>query len=423
MGGFGSKPTLPINALHFRVYSFQSQDTYQRCLDYANTMSALVEQAAVTRLTDDLTFIACYRVNPYKKKDIKLVQEEIKNFVGPQYTGLDTIFCRVFAFPVGQDERAVKLPMTPHQPFGTTLSGRAETDVIALKEVGDGSGYTVDMVIDARDLMALDPLSISGRYWIVSIMGSSQVLSDMPAGTISGCLVNISVSLGEFALKDYAVLAATQVSEEIATNGELYSGTLGLANNNLTNSGGPTVISALYKQGQITSPEVGFYLAGKNGNDTESKMVLGGSSSSSHAPDKDPIILTRAMQEDGIYVVDLADVSIGEKSIATDQVAVLDTGSIGIGMPSSVSQDKFKDIYGENKDEDGGKKVSCQSPNSNTTPMIFAFGNKQFGVMYDDLISKPDEDGLCWALVGTYQGVDDSDKKWVLVDAFLQNLS
>nr|XP_019002424.1 uncharacterized protein I203_04905 [Kwoniella mangroviensis CBS 8507]OCF65885.1 hypothetical protein I203_04905 [Kwoniella mangroviensis CBS 8507] len=151
-------------------------------------------------------------------------------------------------------------------------------------------------------------------------------------------------------------------------------------------------------------------------------MVLGGSSSSSHAPDKDPIILTRATQEDGMHVVDLADVSIGEKSIAMDQVAVLDTGSIGIGMPSSVSQDKFKDIYGENKDEDGGKKVSCQSPNSNTTSMIFAFGNKQFGVMYDDLISKPDEDGLCWALVGTYQGVDDSDKKWVLGDAFLQNV-
>ncbi|WWD01587.1 hypothetical protein V866_008532 [Kwoniella sp. B9012] len=86
MGGFGSKPTLPINALHFRVYSFQNQDTYQRCLDYANTMSALVEQAAVTKLTDDLTFIACYRVHPYKKKDMKLVQEEIKNFVGPQYS-------------------------------------------------------------------------------------------------------------------------------------------------------------------------------------------------------------------------------------------------------------------------------------------------------------------------------------------------
>ncbi|WVQ70267.1 uncharacterized protein L199_008493 [Kwoniella botswanensis] len=86
MGGFGSKPALPINALHFRVYSFHNQDTYQRCLDYANAMSALVEQAAVTRLTDDLTFIACYRANPYKKKDIKLFQEEIKNFVGPQYS-------------------------------------------------------------------------------------------------------------------------------------------------------------------------------------------------------------------------------------------------------------------------------------------------------------------------------------------------
>ncbi|KAK6902754.1 hypothetical protein I203_108013 [Kwoniella mangroviensis CBS 8507] len=97
MGGFGSKPTLPINALHFRVYSFQNQYTYQRCLDYANTMSALVEQAAVTRLTDDLTFIACYRVNPCKKKDIKLVQEEIKSFVGPQYSMFVTLYSLVIS--------------------------------------------------------------------------------------------------------------------------------------------------------------------------------------------------------------------------------------------------------------------------------------------------------------------------------------
>ncbi|KAK6902753.1 hypothetical protein I203_108012 [Kwoniella mangroviensis CBS 8507] len=335
--------------------------------------------------------------------------------------GLDAIFYRVLAFPMDQDERTVKLAMIPLQAFGRTLWERAETDVITLKEVGDGSGYTVDMVIDGI-LMPIHVDTGSSQLWVAHkscqtcvSAGMTYIDADLPegctgkekieyaAGIISGCLVNTSVSLCEYALGDYAVLAATQVSEEIATNGELYSGTLGLADDKLTNSGG-------------------FYLAGKNRNDTESKMVLGGSSSSSHAPDKDPIILTRATQEDGMHVVDLADVSIGEKSIAMDQVAVLDTGSIGIGMPSSVSQDKFKDIYGENKDEDGGKKVSCQSPNSNTTSMIFAFGNKQFGVMYDDLISKPDEDGLCWALVGTYQGVDDSDKKWVLGDAFLQNV-
>ncbi|WVW83299.1 hypothetical protein I302_105318 [Kwoniella bestiolae CBS 10118] len=86
MGNSNSKNALPLNALHFRVYSFQNQGTYQVCLDYANTMSALVEQVAVTRLTDDLTFIACYRVVPYSKKDIKLVQEEIEAFVGPGYT-------------------------------------------------------------------------------------------------------------------------------------------------------------------------------------------------------------------------------------------------------------------------------------------------------------------------------------------------
>ncbi|WVQ70268.1 uncharacterized protein L199_008494 [Kwoniella botswanensis] len=344
------------------------------------------------------------------------------------------------AYPLAQEEIAIDLPMTPHRRFEETPSRRAETNVIALNEVGDGSAYTVDMVIDGI-LLPIHVDTGSSQLWVAHRTcqtcinaGMTYIDADLPegctgdekieyaAGTVSGCLVNTSVSLGEYTQEDYAVLAAKEVSEEIATNGELYSGTLGLADDKLTNSGGPTVISALYKQGQINSPEVGFYLAGKNGNATESKMVLGDSSSVSHAPDKESIVLSRAIQEDGIYVVDLGDVIVGEKSIATDQVAVLDTGSIGIGIPSSISQDVFKDIYGEIKDEDGGKKVSCQSPNSNTISMTFALGNKQFGVMYNDLISKPDDDGLCWALVGTYQGVDDSDKKWVLGDAFLQNV-
>ncbi|WWD01588.1 hypothetical protein V866_008533 [Kwoniella sp. B9012] len=344
------------------------------------------------------------------------------------------------ANPLAQEEIAINSPMTPHRPFEETPSRRAETNVIALKDVGDGSAYTVDLVIDGI-LLPIHVDTGSSQLWVAHrscqtcvTAGMTYVDVDLPegctgdekieyaAGTISGCLVNTSVSLSEYTLEDYAVLVATQVSEEIATNGGMYSGTLGLADDNLTNSGGPTVISALYKQGQINSPEVGFYLAEKNGNDTESKMVLGDASSMSHAPDKDPIVLSRALQEDGIYVVDLANVIVGEKSIATDQVAVLDTGSIGIGMPSSISQDIFKDIYGETKDEDGGKKVSCRSPNLNTTSVVSVFGNKQFGVMYDDLISMPDDDGMCWALVGTYQGVDHSDKKWVLGDAFLQNV-
>nr|XP_019002425.1 uncharacterized protein I203_04906 [Kwoniella mangroviensis CBS 8507]OCF65886.1 hypothetical protein I203_04906 [Kwoniella mangroviensis CBS 8507] len=178
--------------------------------------------------------------------------------------GLDAIFYRVLAFPMDQDERTVKLAMIPLQAFGRTLWERAETDVITLKEVGDGSGYTVDMVIDGI-LMPIHVDTGSSQLWVAHkscqtcvSAGMTYIDADLPegctaAGIISGCLVNTSVSLCEYALGDYAVLAATQVSEEIATNGELYSGTLGLADDKLTNSGGSTVISALYKQGQITS--------------------------------------------------------------------------------------------------------------------------------------------------------------------------
>nr|XP_018264043.1 uncharacterized protein I303_03921 [Kwoniella dejecticola CBS 10117]OBR86201.1 hypothetical protein I303_03921 [Kwoniella dejecticola CBS 10117] len=85
MGAGSSKPALPLNALHFRVYSFQNHDSYDRCLEYAGATSDLVGKIAVTQLTDDLTFIACYRVTPYKRKDINLICAEVKTFLGPQY--------------------------------------------------------------------------------------------------------------------------------------------------------------------------------------------------------------------------------------------------------------------------------------------------------------------------------------------------
>ncbi|WVW83300.1 hypothetical protein I302_105319 [Kwoniella bestiolae CBS 10118] len=353
------------------------------------------------------------------------------NFLLIYLAGLDALLGFTSAAPVIPESQAIS----------TSSTKRADAEVIPLKEVGDGSAYTVNMVIDG----ILLPIHIdtgSSQLWVahsscktcadaqmtsidaeVSDNCAGQEKIEYAAGSVSGCLVNTSISLGDHTLDNYSVLAATEVSEEIATNGDLYSGTLGLADDSLTNSGGPTLISQLYQQGQLGSPEVGFYLPGKEQNGTEGEMALGNPTSSNHIGTSEPVVLPRAVKEDGVYTVNLDEVKIDADSIAAEQVAVLDTGSIGIGIPSKVSQDIFKQIYGEVRDEDGGKKVACTPGDNNTTSTLtFTFGGKPFGIPYADLVSDPENDGECWALIGAYEGVDDSDEKWVLGDAFLHNL-
>nr|XP_018264042.1 uncharacterized protein I303_03920 [Kwoniella dejecticola CBS 10117]OBR86200.1 hypothetical protein I303_03920 [Kwoniella dejecticola CBS 10117] len=237
------------------------------------------------------------------------------------------------------------------------------------------------------------------------------------AGTLSGCLTNTSVSLGQYSVENLTILLATNISKEVAANGDLYSGTLGLADDKLTNSNTSTFVSALYAAKQISEPEMGFYLPGGNATDDQAgQMVFGNPSDSQHATSNEPVNLERARPEDGVYVVNLTEVSVGGESVAAQQIAVLDTGSIGIGIPSSISEDIFDKVYGDTTEDHGGRKVDCQSPanTGNDISLDFHFKDKTFSVKYEELVSKPEDDGTCWALIGTYDGVEEADEKWVL---------
>ncbi|WRT66963.1 uncharacterized protein IL334_003928 [Kwoniella shivajii] len=313
-----------------------------------------------------------------------------------------------------------------------------QLETIRLDVKAEGAAYTVQMVIDGILLdIHVDTGSsqlwaahkscencVSGKMTVIDTEipddCSDQVKIQYATGSVSGCLVNTTISLGQHTLESYPLLVATDISAEIAANGDIYSGTFGLASDSLTNSGSPPVLSQLYKDNKIGSPEVSFYLPRQTASEfAQSGMFIGDPARTQYADITNFAVLSRAGNNDGLYAVKMDSISVDGKAITFDQVAVLDTGSAGIGYPSSLSGSMMPAIYGELEAEAGGAKVSCTA-SSDDLSLRFQFEGKNFPVRYENLVSKPDGDGKCWALVGTYQS--DSEDKWILGNAFLHNV-
>ncbi|WRT66964.1 uncharacterized protein IL334_003929 [Kwoniella shivajii] len=83
---FPDKHRLSLHAVHFKVYSFDDLSTYEKCFAYSETYSDLFDQINVSKLNANITYIACYRTNPYSKQDIEAIRDDIQAFLGPTYT-------------------------------------------------------------------------------------------------------------------------------------------------------------------------------------------------------------------------------------------------------------------------------------------------------------------------------------------------
>nr|XP_019013353.1 uncharacterized protein I206_01419 [Kwoniella pini CBS 10737]OCF52134.1 hypothetical protein I206_01419 [Kwoniella pini CBS 10737] len=323
---------------------------------------------------------------------------------------------------------------------GHLIDRRAEDSSIPLERDESAGIFTANMVIEGI-LLPMHVDTGSSQLWgahescqacrdahmivLDTVLPEECERKDIQyaAGTVTGCLANTSVSLGSYYVEDLRILLATDISEEIAMHGHLYSGTLGLADDKLTIGNTSTFGSSLFTQGQIPSPKIGFYLPGRNNPVDEGKMAFG-NSIERFTTNIEPITLPRARPDDGVYVINVTKVSVGETTVASNQQAVLDTGSLGIGIPPSMSDNILSTIYGKITEEDGGKKVNGSSPlgENNLTSLSFTFDGKTFNVGYEELISTSQEDGQCWALMDTYKG-NEADETWILGEAFLHTAS
>ncbi|OCF38023.1 hypothetical protein I316_00247 [Kwoniella heveanensis BCC8398] len=328
----------------------------------------------------------------------------------------------------------------PKSTLGATgtieADGPAET--MAVNGVtGAGIIYTIDITVDEATLPVhvkfggFSPEIIDHR---ADLGERSTVLIDLiflyslthPAkGAVAGCLVNTSVTLGEDTLAQYSVLAVTQVTADITNNAEYYSGRIGLAGSNLTIDKGPTVISALYEQGHIQTPVVGFYLPHRD-EAWDSEISFGDPETSEHADLQHQVTLPSVGDPDEHYIVRFDQFLINNQTVSGSNIAYIDTGFSGLGVALSLHDHVLQQIHVNYTKEDSGVSVPCY-PVYEWPTLTFQFGtdSQRFDIDYRDMITHPDDDpdGKCWSLIfGMPEDYKGLETPWVLGDTFLHNV-
>ncbi|WVF72905.1 hypothetical protein IAT40_007723 [Kwoniella sp. CBS 6097] len=308
---------------------------------------------------------------------------------------------------------------------------------------GAGIIYTMDITVDGATL----PVHIdtgSSQLWVPHAScapcvkaGMRYVNTTLPdncasdgrhelkyaKGAVAGCLVNTSVTLGDDTLAQYSVLAVTQVTADITANAEYYSGRIGLAGSNLTIDKGPTVISALYEQGHIQTPVVGFYLPHRD-EAWESEISFGDPETSEHADTQRQVTLPSVGDPDEHYIVRFDEFKINGQHVAGSFTSYIDTGFSGLAVALSLHEHVLKEIYVNYTKEESGVSVPC-TPEYEWPILTFQFGSQAFDIDYRDMITHPDDDpdGKCWSLIfGMPEDYKGLETPWVLGDTFLHNV-
>ncbi|WRT70111.1 uncharacterized protein IL334_007105 [Kwoniella shivajii] len=310
---------------------------------------------------------------------------------------------------------------------------------------GAGTIYTIDVIVEGVTM----PVHIdtgSSQFWVAHDscaackQGGMQTINtalpddcstnnytvNYAIGQVTGCFVSTSLTLGEDTLHNYSILAVTSVSGDTASQGVYLSGLIGLASAGQTPNGSPTVVSALYQQGLIQAPVVGFYLP-RSGDNLESEITFGDPTTSEHADPSHFVNLTRQGNENGLYIVQMDSLNINGNAVTNslNQKVYLDTGASAIAVPFSTLSEVWNSTYGyfiDVKDQAqlGNATVPCPNEHgkNHAQGLSVMFGGISFDVPYEDLVAE-DEAGQCWPLITTLASIDNM---WLLGDAFLHNV-
>ncbi|WVW86298.1 hypothetical protein I302_108340 [Kwoniella bestiolae CBS 10118] len=322
-------------------------------------------------------------------------------------------------------------------PSGTVSADNPITTMVAEDPSQMGTIYTIDVSVDGVQL----PVHIdtgSSQFWAAHSsceeckqngmttidtalppdcgQGDNTITITYAMGWVKGCHVNTSITLGEDTLQNYPVLAVIEAGGGTEKLGDYYSGLIGLASDGSSQDSIPTVVSALYRQGSIQQPIVGFYLP-RAGENQESEITFGDPSTSEHADESKVAYLARQGGANGLYIVRMDSFVIGSETVSLGADCYLDTGSSGIAVPQSALEQVYQTAYGISS-TNSTEKAPCQAPNSNTGVWI-TFAGTPFEIPYQDLIYD-NGNKTCSPLIASYSGsVSDI---WLFGDAFLHNV-
>ncbi|ODN84910.1 hypothetical protein L202_00761 [Cryptococcus amylolentus CBS 6039] len=238
-------------------------------------------------------------------------------------------------------------------------------------------------------------------------------------GSVKGCIVESTMAVGEWTVDNLHALAISYVDDDMLWEGSFMSGLWGLARDGATVDGAPTAISLMYSQGLIEAPVVGFYL-GREGDGTESEMTIGDVSSISYAQTSKKVTVPSRNNTYDLYQVSMDSISVNGKTLESDIVAYIDTGSTAISTPETLAGEIYIALFDGIAYKYGTSYIVPCEPLTNAS-IAFTFGGVAFDMASEDLVGDDiaDNSGWCYGrFVSLYEGVD----YMVIGDAFLHNV-
>ncbi|KAH7909287.1 aspartic peptidase domain-containing protein [Hygrophoropsis aurantiaca] len=253
-------------------------------------------------------------------------------------------------------------------------------------------------------------------------------------GAVTGTISQDIVSFGGFTVSNQTLLAVTKYS----SFGDEMSGILGLGFQSLSSQQAPPFWVTLLNSNALTEPVMSFYLK-RSKNEIASApggvLTLGGTNSSLYTGNIEFMNIPNATTPILYWSLQITAFTIQGQPVSfpeENSLAVIDTGTSLIGVPSSILENIWAQIPGSvplTGDWDGYKAFPCET---NITVTV-SFGGTTWAINTEDLnagqISVPSATGAVGAMciggifdLGKPLSTGDNVPSWIIGDAFLKNV-
>ncbi|KAJ3772679.1 aspartic peptidase domain-containing protein [Lentinula raphanica] len=258
-----------------------------------------------------------------------------------------------------------------------------------------------------------------------SSSNSGQTTIQYGSGAVAGTLAQDTVTLGGFTVSDQTFLLADEL-----TNGLLdgpVSGIMGLAFESIASTDSTPFWQALVNAGDLSSPEMSFWLAREGSTVSGGVFTLGGSNTSLFSGD---IEFLDTQGTPSFWLLTMNALTVQSQSISlgsSSQLSAIDTGTTLIGGPSDAVQNFYASIAGSEEvpQEQGFWSFPC-STSLNTT---ISFGGTAWPISSSDMnlgpVSKGSSDclgGIFDLSLGSNIPESSGNPSWVVGDVFLKNV-
>lgn len=237
-------------------------------------------------------------------------------------------------------------------------------------------------------------------------------------GEVSGNLATDNFDIAGLDLNNYTFAVTTQESSDFADDTVPFDGLMGLARSELSNAGQPTPIDALFMQGKVQAPVMGYHLGRVADGYNDGEVTFGGVDTNKFSGN---ITVIDNVSTKGFWEASIDAISVGGTNLGlSGRMAILDTGTTLIVAPPADADAVHAQIPGAQSDGQGGYTIPCTT----TKQVAFTFGGVEFPIDTRDMLFVPVDDndlmGQCVSAISA--GNVGQQNEWLVGATFLKNV-